>query len=147
MEMKPLMLYKYGKAHPITFNIYHYYNNGNLLVGLITHENGYPKPLQDLTTNFTDIKCEPDCAYIDVANNGREIIEWLFSNGLGHLTGGMERSGFVVYPEFKFNMDRLKEFTNGGTMEMDDEEPEFESYWRDATTDNRKGNYSEFGDD
>ena len=89
--MKTLTLYKYGKAHPITFETHNYYNNGNLYIGLITHENGYPEPWQNLTTNL-DNKCEPNCAFIDVNHNGSEILEWLFSNGLGHMTGDMSVS-------------------------------------------------------
>lgn len=143
--MKTLNLNAWGKDHPMTFET-NTYNNGNLYVGLISHDEGYPEPWQNLTVNL-DKKCEPNCGYIDVNNNGNQILEWLYSNGLGHLTGGMERSGFVVYPEFKFNMDRLKEFMDNGTLDMDDDEPEFESYWRDDDTDNRKGNYSELGDE
>ena len=57
--MKTLTLYKYGKAHPMSFEIHHYYNNGNLYVGLNTHENGYPEPWQNLTVNL-DVKCKPN---------------------------------------------------------------------------------------
>ena len=109
--MKTLTLYKYGKAHPMSFEIHHYYNNGNLYVGLITHENGYPEPWQNLTVNI-DVKCNPNCEFIDTNNNGSEIVEWLFSNGFGHFTGNMELSGFCVYPEFEFNMDMLKKYTD-----------------------------------
>lgn len=145
--MKTLILNKYGKEHPMSFETNFYADNGNLYVGLITHKEGYPEPWQNLTVN-PGVKCEPNCAFIDTNNNGSEIVEWLYSNGLGHLTGNMQASGWCVYPEFKFNMDMLKRYTNpDDALEPLDEEPEFESYWSDATTDNRKGNYSEFGDD
>lgn len=39
-----LNLTKYGKTHPMTFEIDRYADNGNLYVGLITHEEGYPEP-------------------------------------------------------------------------------------------------------
>ena len=144
--MKTLTLYKYGKAYPMSFETNYYADNGNLYVGLVTHEEGYPEPWSDLTVNL-GVKCEPNCAFIDTNNNGSEIIEWLYSNGLGHLTGNMKASGWCVYPEFKFNMDRLKKFMETETLDTNDDEPEFESYWNDDADDNRKGNYSEFGDD
>lgn len=127
--MGTINLKQYGKDHPVTFVTSTYANNGNLRVDLVTYENGYPEPWSNLTVNIS--KCEENCAFIDVNNNGKAILDWLFENGLGSRTGGMERSGFVVYPEFKFNMDKLKEFMDNDTMEMDDEEPEFESIWGD----------------
>ena len=110
--MKTLMLHKYGKEHPITFNIDSYLQNGNLYVGMITHEDGYPEPWSDLTVN-TGLPCLENCAFIDTNNNGNEIIEWLVNNNLGHLTGCMTISGFCVYPEFEFNIDVLMQYVEG----------------------------------
>lgn len=107
--MKTLILNKYWKAHPMTFNIDTYIQNGNLYVGLITHEEGYPEPWSDLTVNL-GVKCKENCAYIDTNNNGNEIIEWLVENKLGVPTGHMRPSGFCVYPEFEFNMDVLMQY-------------------------------------
>ena len=104
-----LRLIKYGKVHPMTFETTYYPNNGNLYVGLITHEAGYPEPWQNLTVNL-GIKCAANCAFIDTNNNGSEIIEWLITHKLGRLTGRMEASGFCVFPEFKFNMKMLEKY-------------------------------------
>ena len=107
--MKTLILNKYWKEHPMTFDIDIYLKNGNLYVGLITHEEGYPEPWSNLTVNL-GVKCKENCAFIDTNNNGNEIIEWLCENKLGSLTGNMWPSGFCVYPEFKFNMDVLMQY-------------------------------------
>ena len=104
-----LNMIKYGTTHPMTFEISRYADNGNLYVGLITHEEGFPMPWQNLTVNL-DMKCEDNCAFIDVNNNGREIVEWLIANQLGNLTGWMRHSGFCMYPEFKFDMQKLKQY-------------------------------------
>ena len=110
-----LTLKRYGKNHPMTFYTSTYAKNGNLYVGLATHIEGYPAPWSDLTVNLS-VKCQENCAFIDTNNNqdysgnGDDIIDWLESNGLGKRTGRMQISGFCVYPEFEFNMEKLKEY-------------------------------------
>lgn len=111
--MKTLTLNKYGKAHPMTFELNRYASNGNLYVGLVTHEEGYPEPWSSLTVNL-DVRCEKNRAFIDVNNNGMEIIPWLEENGLGKLKHRIEYSGFCMYPEFIFNMDKLLEYVMEG---------------------------------
>lgn len=107
--MKTLTLYKYGKAHPMTFQLSNYSINGNLAVLLVTHEEGYPAPWQNLTVNLVD-GCKANCGFIDTNNNGIEIIDWLIENQLGHPTGRLEASGWCMYPEFEFDMDKLMEY-------------------------------------
>lgn len=104
-----LNMIKYGAVHPMTFVMDQYSENGNLYLGLVTHESGFPEPWQNLTVNLS-VKCKENCAFIDTNNNGTEIIEWLMTNQLGRLTGRMESSGFCVYPEFKFDMQKLKQY-------------------------------------
>lgn len=103
-------LTKYGKNHPMTFELANYAENASLYVGLITNEEGYPEPWQNLTVNLNESRrCKPNCAYIDTNNNGDEIIRWLIDNGLGDMTGRIGISGFCFYPEFEFNMEALME--------------------------------------
>jgi hypothetical protein len=101
-----LTLNKYGSDHSMTFELGNYTENGNLYVGIISHDEGYPVPWQNLTVNLS-VECAPNRAYIDTNNNGNEIIFWLVENGLGDTTGNMLRSGWCMYPEFEFNMDEL----------------------------------------
>ena len=109
--MNTLTLKKYGNEYPMTFQTNHYCENGNLYVGLISHAEGFPEPWSNLTVNLSK-KCKENCAFIDVNNNGTEIIPWLIENGLGNLTHRVECSGFAIYPEFEFNMERLMEFVD-----------------------------------
>ena len=97
---------KYGKNHPITFNLANYVENGNLYVGMITNEEGWPEPWSNLTVNLS-VPCKPNCAFIDSNNNGVEIINWLLENNLGNLTGREMTSGWCRYLEFEFNMEEL----------------------------------------
>jgi len=149
--MKTLTLNKYGTERPMSFTLDSYVDNGNLYVGFVTHEEGYPEPWSDLTVNL-GIKCKANCAFIDINNNGNEIIEWLYSNNIGHLTGRMETSGYCAYPEFEFNMERLVQYTDLDETEIHEllSEINVPSYW-DGPGDNRRDNYNEFniveGDD
>ena len=103
-------LKKYGKNHPMTFELNNYLDNASLYVGLITNEEGYPEPWQNLTVNLAEsCRCKPNCAYIDTNNNGNEIIDWLEINGFGQQTGRIAASGWCFYPEFEFNMEALME--------------------------------------
>ena len=99
---------KYGTNHPMTFELGSYTENGNLYVGLVTNEEGYPEPWSTLTVNLS-VKCADDCAFIDTNNNGDAIIDWLVENKLGKPTGRIKASGWCVYPEFKFDMNALAE--------------------------------------
>ena len=101
-----LILNKYGTENPMSFELATYAENGNLFVGLITHEAGYPEPWSDLTVNLS-IKCKPNCAYIDTNNNGNDIVDWLERNKLGKATDNLMASGWCLYPEFEFDMDEL----------------------------------------
>ena len=67
--MNKLTLNRYGRSHPITFNLDHYAENGNLYLGMITSIDGYYEPWSDLTVNLS-VKCKGNCAFIDINNNG-----------------------------------------------------------------------------
>ena len=72
-----LNLTKYGRTHPMSFKLANYAENGNLYVGIITHEEGYPEPWSDLTVNLS-VPCKPNRAFIDTNNNGNEIIAYIY---------------------------------------------------------------------
>ncbi len=101
-----LALNAYGSNHSMYFELANYSENGNLYVGLVSNDEGYYSPWQNLTVNLS-VPCKANCAFIDINNNENEIIDWLEQNNLGHCTGNMMPSGWCVYPEFEFNMDEL----------------------------------------
>ena len=107
--MNTLNLNAWGKNHAITFELNNYTENGNLYVGMICHDDGWPEPWSSLTVNLS-VKCGENCAFIDTNNNGEEIINWLISNKLGKLTGRMQPSGWCLFPEFAFNMEELQKY-------------------------------------
>ena len=111
--MKTINLNAWGSNHPISFHLANYADNDNLYVGMITWDDPkFPEPWSDLTVNL-GVKCAEDCAFIDTNNNGEKILLWLIENNLGDLTGKMQPSGFCLFPEFKFNIEELKKYSDG----------------------------------
>lgn len=108
MLMDKMMLdTRYGTTIPVTFRKSNYVENNNLYIGIVCWDEGFPEPWSDLTVNLS-IKCDADCAFVDVNNNGEEIIDWLQKNNLAIPTGRVARSGFCMYPEVRFNKEFLE---------------------------------------
>ena len=74
----------------------------------------YIEPWCDITVNlpYAPITDE-NCGYLDT-NDSPYIVDFLLENNLGELTGRTAASGFCTYPEFRFNMERIKEFEEEG---------------------------------
>ena len=93
-----------------------YYSGGNLALLLVDWSQGDPQPWGDLSVNLGK-SIAKDCAFIDVNNLSNDILSWIEKNGLGSPTGRNEQSGFVVYPEYRFHPERLKELDDKGYAE------------------------------
>lgn len=111
--MKKLNLNAWGENHPITLTTNTYAKNGNLYVGLICWDDGFPEPWSDLTVNLGE-RCKKNCAFIDTNNNGQQIVTWLEENKLGKFTGRWSASGYCRYPEFEFDMNEVNKFLMEG---------------------------------
>lgn len=98
---------KYGKIHPIQLEV-RTYLDGNLYVRMVTWEEGYPEPWQNLTVNLEGLR-KKDCAFIDTNNNGDDVAVWIIRHGLAIPTGSFACSGFCKYPEYRFRADKLME--------------------------------------
>ena len=114
--MARLVLRAWGDTHEIAFSISKYATNGNTAIQMWKwvkdgdEQEGYYEPWSSLTVNLTK-ECKPNCAFIDTNNNGDNIVEWLEANDLGFQTGNYEISGYCIYPEFEFDMDKLMKYT------------------------------------
>ena len=95
-----------------------YYSGGNLALLLVDWSQGDPQPWGDLSVNLGK-SIAKDCAFIDVNNLSNDILSWIEKNGLGSPTGRNEQSGFVVYPEYRFHPERLKELDDKGYAEYE----------------------------
>ncbi len=105
-----LTLNTWDKNHSITFKFSRYAENGNLYVGMICHDDGYPEPYSDLSVNL-GLELPSNMAFIDTPNNPG-IIGWLEANRLGRRTHITEQSGYCVYEVFKFDMTEMIKYTD-----------------------------------
>lgn len=88
-----------------------YADNGRMYIGLLTFDKEYEfwEPWCDITVNLpmnelTDKEC---CAFVDI-NNDPTLPKFLEQNGLAVPTGRTARSGWVSYPEYRFDMDKVR---------------------------------------
>lgn len=96
----------------VAMDIQQYMDTGNMYIGLGCFEDGYPEPFGDLTVNLGDVT--PNyCSYVDV-NNMPNAEKFIKDNGLGSFTGFIKRSGYVEYPLYMFEPDKLREFCPDG---------------------------------
>lgn len=86
-----------------------YANNGRLFIGLWTmdEEIGGMTPWCDVTVNLPfDSLTDENCVFIDV-NDAPYLQSFLTENGLAAPTGRKVRSGFVEYPEFRIDLNKI----------------------------------------
>lgn len=88
----------------ITLSVTSYTDNGNLAIVAETEDG---EPWGALTINLGST-LPNDCAYLNV-NSNPFVTDFIIRNEIGKDTGKVEKSGFVTYPLFKFNMNRLEE--------------------------------------
>lgn len=93
-----------------------YYNGGLLALLLVDWSSGEPEKWRSLTVNF-GAGTAKDCAFVDINNLGECILPWIEQKGLGKPTGRRVRSGFVEYPEYRFDAKRLQELDDYGYQE------------------------------
>lgn len=79
-----------------------YYNN-NLAIELYADW----EPFARLTVNLVN-DLDEDCAYVDT-NNCPWAEHFIVTNNLGYPVGTARRSGYCVYPLYRFNLDKLEE--------------------------------------
>ena len=97
-----------GKVYNIKLKTDRYANNKNLYIGMDCYEDGYWEPFGDITVNLS-MRCKENCGFVDV-NNLPGIDRFIKENNLGRPTGIIVPSGWVMYPEYKFNMVEIQKY-------------------------------------
>ena len=105
-----------GEKTFLELQVRSYYNGENLALVLVDWSQREPEPWGELSVNLGN-SIEKDCAFVDVNDLGSEMLPWIEKNRLGVPTGRTEQSGFVAYPEYRFNPERLKELDDRGYAE------------------------------
>lgn len=96
----------WGKTEDVQLEINNYVNNNGMFIGLMCSLEGGYEPYSDITVNL-GIKAPDYCAYVDI-NNMHELENYIKDNNLGEFTGLVQRSGFIEYPLYMFNVDELR---------------------------------------
>ncbi len=71
----------------------------------------------DMTVNVSGFKSEPGCALVNV--NQYFMEDLINKYNLGVPTGRYATSGFVTYPEYKFDFDTIKKYALGDNSEAE----------------------------
>jgi hypothetical protein len=117
MEKRLKLETSWGDTQEVSLEINSYLNNKGLYIGLVSYGEDYPEPYGDITVNLN--KKAPDyCGYVDV-NNMPELEKFLQENEIGEFTGIVQRSGFVEYPLYLFDVEKLRELCPEGMAEYE----------------------------
>ena len=83
--------------------------NGNTYVGIYCKENACVEPYCNLTVNL-DMPLGKVLAFIDVNNADEKLLLFLEEQGFITPTGVTMPSGFVVYPLYRLDLDKIKQY-------------------------------------
>ena len=92
----------------------HRYTNNNLALELVCETEFGDEPYAIITTNFGE-KLLDGYAYVDT-NNCKWVKDFIEQNNLGIDTKNMKQSGWCEYPLYKFNLEKIKDYNNGGNV-------------------------------
>jgi len=81
-----------------------YYCGDNLAISLITEDG---EPFAILSVNLPEWTLPKDKAFVDT-NNCPWAEKFIVDNKLGRPTGITGTSGYCVYPQYKFDVEKLK---------------------------------------
>ena len=102
----------WGRFYKVGFNIGHYHNPKNLAIQLVcvedTEETFCGEPYGTMTVNL-GVDCAPDEGFIDV-NNTPFLEAFINKYNFGKPTGEMARSGYCIYPLYKFNLAEIEKY-------------------------------------
>ena len=105
-----MFVYKdnFGDDNNVALVLNMYRDNNNLYVGLEEYDKEYDfwDPYCDVTVNIRTLPFLESAINIEFGGQGK--IDFLTQNGFGQLTDKKLRSGFLEFPVFRFNAEKLK---------------------------------------
>lgn len=84
------------------------YLDGSMYLGM--YDVGENEPYADITTCIDGGQVPEGCAFVKNWSENEGFDRWIVENGLGEKIGEA-RTGFVMAPLFRFNMDRVREYS------------------------------------
>lgn len=118
-----------GNTMQMELNLAYYAYNRTLAVALFEQGHDRNEEYWTLTCCLDDAPGK-NRAFLDVNNMGEQIVDDLEAAGFGTRTGRSVKSGYVTYPEFEFDAEVLKAYSNR----------EYERYlkWQDGLKDDEQ---------
>lgn len=108
--MERLEYVSYYGTQSVAIQTSHYVDNGNIAISLsCIDEDGDELPYIYLSVNLRE-KLPAYYAYVNT-NNAPGAIEFIEKNGLGEFTGRYGYSGYCSYPLYKFDKQKLYEYS------------------------------------
>ena len=95
----------------VSFRVSSYCDGGGLYIGIDYFDDEFQAmaPWCDMTVNIPETRLSSQkCAFVDV-NNAGYLVDFIRENGLGVQTGRVAHSGYCVYPEYEFDVDKIAE--------------------------------------
>ena len=86
-----------------------YSTTGNTYVGIYCKEKDFIEPYCNLTVNL-DMQLGKAMAFIDVNNADHSLLRFLEEQNFITPTGATRPSGFVVYPLYRLNLEKIEEY-------------------------------------
>ena len=96
----------FGETQNVSLEINQYMNNDNIYIGLSLPDEE-DEFYGDVTVNLSN-ELPPYCGYLDV-DGIPSIEDFIKENKLGEDSGLKKQSGFVEYPLYIFNPEKLRE--------------------------------------
>ena len=115
LNMELLLQYR-GNNLKVKIEVRVYEQNKNLAIRLYSKAELGFEPLCMLTAN-TAAACPKDCALVNTNTGIDGLLEWIEQNNLAVPTGEYVRSGYLEYPEYRFDSDALRELDPEGYAE------------------------------
>lgn len=82
----------------------------HLSLYLVTDDEGYPAPWCRVTYRINGYVETKDTALVKNWKENEGLDKWLKENGFAVPTGRTFRAGFVIIPEYKFNLEKVNEY-------------------------------------
>lgn len=100
-----------GSIMQMELNLAYYVHNRTLAVAFYEQGHGRNEEYWMLTCCLDDAPGK-NRAFLDVNNLGEQVVDDLEAAGFGTRTGRSAKSGYVTYPEFEFDAEVLKAYSN-----------------------------------
>ncbi len=108
-DLKFMQYSAWGTTYDTCIEVGNYLCGGGLYLSLQDRCEEGLEPFADMTVNLPEYRPTADCAFVDTNNLG-QAEQLIAEYKLGKPTGRFVQSGYCAYPEYRFDMKKIKEY-------------------------------------